>query len=472
MTTLPTSSLPTKPERPPSLDEDGHRKFIIPAEVKGRFRNLRNYTQWILLCFFIVAPWLKISGQQIFLLDIINRKFYFLGLTLYSHDAPMVFLLILIVVFGLVFVTTLWGRVFCGWACPQTVFIDGLFRKIEILIEGKYLKRRRMMQSPLDAKIFLTKITKWFLFVVVSSIIAHSFIAFFVGSETLLHMMQKKPQENWSYFVLVSVITLIILFDFAWFREQFCLIVCPYGRFQSVLLGRKTLNITYDVQRGEPRKGVSLVHGIPRGDCVNCRRCVEVCPTGIDIRHGLQLECIGCTACIDACDEIMEKLKKPKGLIRYMNSLGENKSNLKSPRALFALAIVVLAFSTLATLIFFRKEIDVSVLRGKDSLFQKVEESGIEQYINHFKVHIKNQTNSSLNLKIESFFEETPLTIIAPQNPVKLKSQENFEMHIFIRFSSHILKNGNAPVVIKFINTSSNKVVTQKNVRLVGPGGW
>lgn len=459
-----------QPQIPPSLNQHGERKFIYPAEVKGFFRKHRNWTQALLLAFFLLTPWLTINGKQALLLDVVHREFHIFGLSLYAHDAPLLFLIFAIAVFGLIFITTVWGRVFCGWACPQTVFIDGVFRRIEILVEGKYLERRKMAQSSMTSSILFKKLIKWSLYVIAASLIAHSFIAFFVGAKNLIAMMQLNPTDNWTYFVIITSITLIILFDFAWFREQFCLIVCPYGRFQSVLLGSRTLNIAYDIQRGEPRKG-SAPSPVPQGDCVNCRRCVEVCPTGIDIRQGLQLECISCTACIDACDEIMEKVKKPKGLIRYMNTHGGNSWSIRSPRAWFSLFIVSVALFSLIGILSFRKDVDFSVLRAKDALFQKVLINNTEHYTNHFKVHVKNQTQQPMSLKMSCLAESTELEITTITNPIELAANENKEVHIFIKFLPEQLKNGQLSVDLKIENTTNKEVLGVRSIHLVGPGG-
>lgn len=463
------NTLPTQPEIPPSLDEFGSRKTIIPAEVRGRFRKSRNWTQAALLLFFLISPWATIGGEQALFLNIAKKEFHFFGLHLYAHDAPLAFFLLVIAAFGLIFVTTVWGRAYCGWMCPQTVFIDGVFRRIEILVEGNYLKRRQYARGPLSREILLRKTLKWILFFIAASLIAHSFVAFFVGSRQLLNMIGYNPQENWSYFLLITAMTSIVLFDFAWFREQFCLIVCPYGRIQSVLLGRRTLNIAYDAQRGEPRKGLTTPVDGKSGDCVSCRRCVEVCPTGIDIRHGLQLECIACTACIDACDEIMEKVKKPKGLIRYMNTTGGSNWSVRSPRALFSLVIVFAAISVLTILLYNRGTVDINVLRGKDALFQSLSENGQNYYTNHFKVHIKNQTGNTLAVLVVAHSRGEPVEAIMPENPMRLSARQDREHHFFVKFLPSLLHAGKAPLELKFMDATSGDILASPSVQLVGP---
>lgn len=435
--------------------------------MRGFFRRRRDIVEFILLAFSLLSPWITLNGEQALLLDVLKREFHFFGLSLYSHDAPLLFFVLVIVVFGIIFVTVVWGRVFCGWVCPQTVFIDGVFRRIEIWVEGGYLERRRMAKGSFTRTILRKKITKWFLYFVVSSIFAHSFVAVFVGSKTLLAMMQLDPRNNWTYFSLISAFTLLILFNFGWFREQFCLIVCPYGRFQSVLLGAKTLTITYDIKRGEPRKSKNTPSELT-GDCVNCRRCVEVCPTGIDIRNGLQMECIACTACADACDEIMDKVKKPRGLIRYMTSEGKSIWTLRAPRAIFSLSAVLMACGFLIANVWTRDHIDVTVLRGKDALFQRVEENGVHYLTNHYRLHIKNQAGKELSLNIAGSTADGALQVVTPFNPLPLKSNEAREIHIFLKFPESILTGGEIPAQI--VISDGVAIVIKRSVHLVGPG--
>jgi len=316
-------------ERLSTTDNKGNRIFLYPAEVKGFFRKHRNIVQVALILFFLVLPWLKWNGVQLFLFDIPNRTFHLFGILFKAHDAPLIFLVLAIVTIGLAFITALFGRVWCGWACPQTVFIDGVFRRIETWVQGDYLKRRKLTKDPWTSE----KISKisftWFLYFIVSAIIAHSFVAYFVGSDRLIAMILGTPQENWTAFTIVMGMTLVLLFDFGWFREQFCIIACPYGRIQAVLMDKKSMSVIYDYNRGEPRKDPAVSKD-KQGDCVNCRRCVEVCPTGIDIRRGIQMECIGCTSCIDGCDVIMTEVKKPLGLIGYHSNV-ENKNIVQIP---------------------------------------------------------------------------------------------------------------------------------------------
>jgi cytochrome c oxidase accessory protein FixG len=455
-------------ERLSSLDEWGNKKIIIPAEVEGRYRRRRTVVHALLMIFFLLLPWLKLNGHQLLLLDIVHREFSIFGLKLYAHDAPFLFPLIAISVFSLVFVTSVWGRVWCGWACPQTVFIDGVFRRIEILVEGKFLQRRRAQTQPMSFSVFRKKCLKWFLFFLVSTTIAHSFVAFFVGSDALLKMMGQNPEQNMTYFVLIFGMTGILLFDFGWFREQFCTIVCPYGRFQSLLLDSTSLAVVYDEKRGEPRRGKPPENG-RYGDCISCRRCVEVCPTGIDIRRGVQMECIACTACIDACDDVMAKMKKPVGLIRYSNLDGTTWKLLK-PRALMALALVLV----FATILFFglrgRGVVDVNLLRAHGGpLFSSITQpDGTMKFANQFHLHIRNQISSAQTIELKTTFEGVEIKL--PENPFIIQPNQDLQIPLFILFPASALNsNGTRQINIQLESSAAKDQPIVINSQLDGP---
>ncbi|GIL17754.1 MAG: cytochrome c oxidase accessory protein CcoG [Oligoflexia bacterium] len=423
------------------LDEKGHRIRINPAEVTGFFRRHRNWTQAVLIVIFLILPWIKIGGHQAILLDIPNRRFAILGLTFWAHDGPLVFFILAILTLGLALATAVLGRVWCGWGCPQTVFIDGVFRRIEALIEGNYIKRRALDKEPISSLKLFKKTLKWTLFSIVGAIISHSFIAYFVGTEPLLKMIQSDPRENWVAFLFTFSIAATITFDFGWFREQFCIIMCPYGRFQSVLMDDRTVNVMYDEKRGEPRKG-SVPQGQTQGDCVNCLRCVNVCPTGIDIRNGTQMECIGCTACIDACDEIMIKVKKPKGLISY-SSLTKEPINFTRPRTLLYSALIILALIGLTYFVSTRKPITYQVLRGKEAPYTLSQNStGDGLVINHFRLNIHNQTFEDKDIPIETppEWKDKGFSLATPESLVKIRAGESKMIHFFVTSPTSLMK--------------------------------
>ncbi len=455
-----------------SVDEYGDRVHIIPAEVKGFFRRHRNWTQIILLTIFLALPWTRINGHQTILLNIPEREFALFGVLFKAHDVPLLFFILGAITLGLAFVTSVWGRVWCGWACPQTVFIDGVFRRIEQWVEGSYIKRRQLRDGPFSFEKLWKSSLKWFLFTVVSSLIAHSFMAYFVGAKELAGMMTHVPSENWTYFVLVVVFTGGILFDFGWFREQFCVIMCPYGRIQSVLLDQKSLAVVYDQKRGEPRRGIKVDNG-SNGDCVSCNRCVQVCPTGIDIRNGLQMECIACTACIDACDEIMTKVKKPTGLIRY-DTLDGSKINLKKPRSLLYLLAIVLLLGGLTYAVSTRETAHLAIMRGAGLPYSYVKSpSGAELLLNQFRMHIQNQGSSPARyqMTLPAEYAEKGVILQVAENPLNLNSGDSREWYFFVRIPQALIEsNGQFKIKLQIIDLiEKNNFSVERDLIILGP---
>lgn len=323
-----------------SLRRDGKRNFVHPADVSGRFVRARYAVFALLIAIWALLPWIDVGGHPAVYLDVEERHFYLFGGTFNAQDFWLVFFLLTGIALLLILVTTVLGRVWCGWACPQTVFLEGIFRRIERLVEGPRNMRIKRNEGPLTFEKVWRKALKHVLFVVVALFVAHVFLSFFVSMPSLLSMVQGSPTEHPTAFLWMASVSAILYGNFAWFREQLCLIICPYGRLQSVLTDRESLVVGYDKARGEPRGKASNPDA---GDCVDCNRCVVVCPTGIDIRNGLQLDCIGCTACIDACDDVMDKLKRPRGLIRYdsQSRLEGGERRILRPRlALYGLVVM------------------------------------------------------------------------------------------------------------------------------------
>lgn len=335
-----------------TINDDGSRNFLEPADARGAFTRWRRITGVLLIAIYLALPWIPVGGYPAVFLDLGGSRFHFFGYTLAAQDAWLLFFAVTGLGFSLFFITALLGRVWCGWACPQTVFLEHLYRPIERWIEGDAPARRALRSAPFSAGKAAKKTLKHALYIVVSLVITHLFLAYYVSLPEVWLMMRAAPGEHWTAFVFVFVAAGILYFNFAWFREQLCIVICPYGRLQSALTDDHTMVIGYDTQRGEPRGKL----GTPdAGACVACNRCVQVCPTGIDIRQGLQLECIGCAACIDACDEIMTKVDRPTGLIRYdsLAGFGRGRTRWIRPRTilygvllLIGAAVAGFAFTT------------------------------------------------------------------------------------------------------------------------------
>ena len=310
--------LPTR-DSVTTIREDGSRPFLFPADTHGRFTLARRGSALLLIAFYLSLPWIRIGGYPAVFLDVAERRFHLFGLTLAAQDLWLLFFVITGLGFTLFFVTALFGRIWCGWACPHTVFLDHVFRRIERWTDGDAIQRRVLDAAPLSGGKLLRRTLKHGLYILASALIAHLFLAYFVSLPEVWSMMRAAPVEHWSAFAFMAVFSGVLYFNFAWFREQLCIVICPYGRLQSALIDDHSLVIGYDTARGEPRGKIGTAGA---GDCVACNRCVQVCPTGIDIRQGLQLECVGCTACIDACDDVMTRLHRPRGLIRYDSQVG------------------------------------------------------------------------------------------------------------------------------------------------------
>lgn len=324
-----------------TVNADGSRYAVHPADANGRFTIARRIFAVVLLAVYILLPWIPINGNPAVLFDLAHRRFHFMGLTFLSEDLWIGFFLLTGLGFSLFYVTSLFGRLWCGWACPYTVFLDHVYRRIERWIDGDAVQRRRLDAAPWTLSKTVRRVIKHGLFILVSLLLAHIFVSYFVSIPRLYDYMRSSPMNNLKAFGTMAFLAGAFYYCFAFFREQFCVIVCPYGRIQSALTDDDTVVIGYDSRRGEPR---GKAKDSSAGDCVDCFRCVQVCPTGIDIRNGLQMECIGCSYCIDACDDIMDKTGRARGLIRYgsTRSFAGEKTRFVRPRTLVYTGFMIL----------------------------------------------------------------------------------------------------------------------------------
>ena len=351
----------------------------------------------VLLAFLAIAPFAKISGEQFLLFDLLNRKFVFFGYPLWPEDFYLVVILFLTGLVSIVVFTATLGRIWCGWLCPQTVFLEMVFRKIEWWIEGSAGQQITRHRGPWNADRVWRFALKQLVFFAISFAIANIFLAYFVSGDTLLGYIRDTPWKHLELFLALVAFTVVFYLVFARFREQACLVVCPYGRFMSALVDENTVTVTYDQKRGEPRskwKKNDARAALSDGHCIDCHACVAVCPTGIDIRNGIQLECVACTACIDACDEVMKKVNLPKGLIRYasLNAIQSGVTRWFTPRVKAYGALWIALITLTSCLFYFRSDLDIAVLRSPGTTWTKTA-SGIA---NFYDLKIINKTDRDL----------------------------------------------------------------------------
>ncbi|MCC5807638.1 MAG: cytochrome c oxidase accessory protein CcoG [Opitutales bacterium] len=384
-----------------TINQDGSRFFLHPSDVSGRYVAARRFAAILLIAVYAGLPWIRINGQPAVFLDLFSRRFHLFGITFAAQEIWLAFFFITGLAFLLFFTTALFGRLWCGWACPQTVFLEHVYRRVERWIEGDAPARRRLDAAPVSGTKVFKRVLKHGVFILVSGAIAHLFLAYFVSIPQLYAWMTASPREQFGAFSFMAVSTGILYFNFAWFREQLCIVICPYGRLQSALIDEHTVNVAYDERRGEPR-GKLGTEGA--GDCIDCNRCVQVCPTGIDIRQGLQLECVACTACIDACDAVMDKVGRPRGLIRYASeqALEGKPTRLLRTRTvvygLFMLAgIAVMLFSFSRVQPF---EATVSRMTGQPYFLTE------EVVRNQLQIRLVNKRNETAAFRV--FLEDAP----------------------------------------------------------------
>ncbi|MCF6269483.1 MAG: cytochrome c oxidase accessory protein CcoG [Melioribacteraceae bacterium] len=355
-----------------TVTQKGDRIWIYPKKPRGKFYNARILFSSVLLLLLYGLPFVKVNGNPLILLNILDRKIILFGAPFGPHDFHLFVIAMILIIISIFLFTVVYGRIFCGWLCPQTVFMEMVYRKIEYLIEGDAYKQRALSKMKWNGEKIFKKSFKHGIFFAIAFVTSNIFLSYIIGIDELSKIIQAPVSEHLTGFTAILIFSTVFYYVFAFFREQACLMVCPYGRLQGVMLDEDSVVISYDHVRGEPR-GVSKKENSTLGDCVDCNQCVQVCPTGIDIRNGTQLECVNCTACIDACDEVMDKVDKPRGLIRYasLNEIEKGVRSLLTSRSIGYTVVLIILFGILTILMSVRGNFELSIFRTPGMMYQQ-----------------------------------------------------------------------------------------------------
>jgi cytochrome c oxidase accessory protein FixG len=453
-------------DRIATVDEKGKRKWVYAQKPRGKFYNIRTWVSWGFFLLFVSLPFIKINGRPLFLFNVPDGKFIIFGKIFWPQDffifgIAMVTFIIFIVLF-----TAAFGRLFCGWVCPQTVFMEMLFRKIEYAIEGDAARQRLLNNSPWTGEKIRKKLSKHIIFYLLAFLIANLFLAYIIGIDELKKLISEPLSETFITLISILIFSGVFYGVYAFFREQVCTVVCPYGRLQSVLLDRNSMLVAYDYKRGEPRgKYKKDTVGSSFGDCIDCFQCVKVCPTGIDIRNGTQMECVGCTACIDACDKMMDAVKRPRGLIRYAseNGIAESKKLRYTGRMKFYTVLLILLSGLLTTLLVTRKDVSGTIVRAPGMLYQ---ERGTDSLSNLYTIKIINKTVKDIPLVLR--LENAPGRIIeAEGHEILVKKEDQGKGSFFIVLPKKYISERKTKLKVGLYQ--GDKKITVATTNFMGP---
>lgn len=458
-----------------TLTEEGKRKWVFPKKPVGKFYEYRKYVSYLLLTILLVSPFIKINGNQLMLFNVLERRFNILGYPFWPQDFYIFVIMMIIGVVFIVFFTAAFGRIFCGWICPQTIFMEMVFRRVEYWIDGDRGAQIRLDKQPWNAEKIRKRVLKWFVFFIISFIIANVFLAYLIGSDRLLRYIGEGPIEHTGTLISLLIFTGVFYFIFAWFREQVCVIACPYGRLQGVLLDNKSIVVAYDHKRGEKEKGRAKFRknedreASGKGDCIDCFQCVHVCPTGIDIRNGTQLECINCTACMDACDAMMEAVNLPTGLIRYASEENiEKKAPFKfTPRLKGYTAVLVILIGVLVGLLFLRSDVEASILRLPGQLYEHKDDNIISNVFTYKLVNKTTKEKPDIQFRLKS-----PKGSIhtVKQGEIIVPAQGLAEGTLFVEINSAVLSGDKNDIVIEIY--SGDQLIETTRATFLGPRSY
>ncbi|WP_298894477.1 cytochrome c oxidase accessory protein CcoG [uncultured Psychroserpens sp.] len=456
-----------------TVTDEGKRAWVYPKKPSGRYYERRKIVSYGLLAFLFAAPFIKVSGNQFLLFNVLERRFNIFGFPFWPQDF---YLFVISMLIGVVFVTLFtvgFGRIFCGWICPQTIFMEMVFRRIEYWIEGDRNKQRKLDRQKWNAEKIKKRLIKWFVFLVISFLIANVFLAYLIGSDKLIRYITEGPFEHLSTLLPLIIFTAVFYFVFAWFREQVCIIACPYGRLQGVLLDNKSIVVAYDHKRGEGESGRKKFRknedrtALGHGDCIDCLQCVHVCPTGIDIRNGTQLECVNCTACIDECDHIMESINLPKGLIRYASedNIEKKKKFEFTPRLKGYTAVLIILIGILTGLLLLRNEVEAKILKLPGQTYQ-LKEGNIISNVYTYKL-INKTTDTIRNVRFKLRKYEGEIKPVSTSETFEIPAQGLAEGTLFIEIKKSELSDDTIKLMIEVYNDT--EIIETTTVSFSGP---
>ncbi|RXK62650.1 cytochrome c oxidase accessory protein CcoG [Lacibacter luteus] len=450
-------------DRIATVDAQGKRKWVFAQKPKGKFYNIRTYVSFIFFLIFVALPFIHVNGRPLFMFNIPQAKFIIFGKVFWPQDFFIFGIIMITFVVFIVLFTSAFGRLFCGWVCPQTIFMEMLFRKLEYVIEGDAAKQKLLAAAPWSSEKIARKATKHIVFYLLAFIIANIFLAYIIGAKDLWAMMQH-PAQNVGTIASLMVFSAVFYAVYAFFREQACTVVCPYGRLQGVLLDKNSMVVAYDYKRGEERKKFNKKEERTAGDCIDCHQCVKVCPTGIDIRNGTQMECVGCTACIDACDHMMESVGFKKGLIRYASENGiANHEKLHYTRRMkMYTGLLIVLTGLLTTLLLSQKEIKATVMRTPGLLYQ---EKGQDSISNLYNIKIVNKTMNDIPLTVK--LEGENGTVQQVGNAIHVKKEGQGAGSFFIILPKQVIKQRKTVLHISLYE--GDKKITTVKTNFLGP---
>lgn len=391
-------------DRVATVDEKGKRVWIYPQRPRGRLYRRRTALRLLYLLLLFGIPFIRVQGHPLFLANITERRFILFGQIFWPQDFFIFALGMLLFIVFIALFTVVFGRVFCGWICPQTVFMELVFRRIEYWIEGDAAQQKMLDRAPWTGRKIVRKAAKWSLFWLLSFVIANTFLAYIIGVDELRKIITEPVGRHTGGLTAMLIFTGVFFFVYLWLREQVCTVVCPYGRLQGVLLDKRSIVVAYDHTRGEQRGKFRKNEQRTLGNCIDCSQCVKVCPTGIDIRNGTQLECINCTACIDACDQMMDAVGLPGGLIRYTSEsrLQQQEQPRFTARARAYIVVMVLLLGAETVLLMTRSDVATNILRTPGQLYQEQPDGRLSNLYN-YKLLNKTYADKQVTLKPENF---------------------------------------------------------------------